>query len=135
MFISTGTIPAYPITLSLVNSFAANDQRKINWIKSVAVSGNTYYYSYKYKVKTGAALTEYYTVLRLAEQYLIRAEARTQQNKLVEARSDLNIIRARSGLANSTASSNAELLLAIEQEKRAEFFANNCFINYPYYYN
>ncbi len=36
-------------------------------------------------------------VLRLGEQYLVRAEARAQQGKVAESASDINIIRARAG--------------------------------------
>jgi len=122
LFISTGTIPAYPITSSLINSFASNDQRKANWTKSVIVTGNTHYYPYKYKVKAATTLTEYYTVLRLAEQFLIRAEARTRQNNYSDARADINIIRTRAGVANTNANTIAELLQVIEHERQAELF-------------
>jgi hypothetical protein len=60
-------------------------------------------------------------VLRLAEQYLIRAEARAQQNKLPEALADLNAVRSRAGLAASDAPTQAAVLLAIENERRLEF--------------
>lgn len=60
-------------------------------------------------------------VLRIAEQYLIRAEARTQQNKLTQAASDLNAVRDRAGLAATTATTAEGLLLAIENERRLEF--------------
>jgi hypothetical protein len=60
-------------------------------------------------------------LIRIAEMWLIRAEARAQQNDLSGALSDLNAIRKRAGLGNSTAASQAEILLAIENERRAEF--------------
>ena len=60
-------------------------------------------------------------VLRIAEQYLIRAEARTQQNNLSGALADLNAVRTRAGLAASTATTQAAILLAIENERRLEF--------------
>jgi hypothetical protein len=37
-------------------------------------------------------------LLRLAEQYLIRAEARAQQDNLTGAIDDLNVIRNRAGI-------------------------------------
>lgn len=61
-------------------------------------------------------------VLRLAEQYLIRAEARVRQNNISGGQSDLNAIRNRSGLPNTTANDQGSLLLAIEQERRVELF-------------
>jgi hypothetical protein len=60
-------------------------------------------------------------VLRIAEQYLIRAEARAQQTKLTESLADLNAVRSRAGLTASTAITQADLLLAIENERRIEF--------------
>jgi hypothetical protein len=60
-------------------------------------------------------------LIRIAELYLIRAEARAQQNELTGALSDLNAIRTRAGLPNSTAVSQSDILLATEQENRLEF--------------
>jgi hypothetical protein len=63
--------------------------------------------------------------LRLSEQYLIRAEARAQQNKLSEAAADLNLIRNRATLPNVTAATQSDLLTAIHNERRFEFFAES----------
>lgn len=60
-------------------------------------------------------------VFRIAELYLIRAEARTQQSNLSGATEDLNAVRTRAGLLGTTAVTQAELLLAIENERRLEF--------------
>jgi hypothetical protein len=60
-------------------------------------------------------------IIRIAEVYLIRAEARAQQNELPGALDDLNAIRNRAGLANSTAVTASDILLAIENENRVEF--------------
>jgi starch-binding outer membrane protein, SusD/RagB family len=60
-------------------------------------------------------------VIRIAELYLIRAEARAQQEKLTEGLADLNAVRDRAGLTALTASTKDELLLAIENERRLEF--------------
>ena len=60
-------------------------------------------------------------VLRIAELYLIRAEARAQQGKLAEGLADLISVRDRAGLVASAASSKEALLLAIENERRLEF--------------
>jgi hypothetical protein len=62
-------------------------------------------------------------VLRLAEQYLIRAEARANQNNIAGAVDDINVIRTRAGLpAVSQGVSKDQCLLAIEQERRIELF-------------
>ncbi len=60
-------------------------------------------------------------VIRIAELYLIRAEARAHTGTLAGALADLNAIRERAGIAKSTASTADQLLLAIENERRIEF--------------
>jgi starch-binding outer membrane protein, SusD/RagB family len=64
--------------------------------------------------------TDNNVMLRLAETYLIRAEARAQQNKLTTAREDLNVIRKRAGLTDSAAATLDDLMTAIERERRIE---------------
>jgi starch-binding outer membrane protein, SusD/RagB family len=61
-------------------------------------------------------------VLRLAEQYLIRAEANLKLGDLAGAASDINTIRSRAGLGNTPASTETDLLHAIAQERRIELF-------------
>ncbi|MET0298956.1 MAG: RagB/SusD family nutrient uptake outer membrane protein [Flavitalea sp.] len=60
-------------------------------------------------------------VIRIAELYLIRAEARAQLDKLAEAKADLDAVRARAGLTGSTATTQPALLQAIEDENALEF--------------
>lgn len=120
---STTTKPNYVLTNELLNAFEAGDQRKAAWTKQQTVAAVPYYYPFKYKVRMNATVTEHYMMLRLAEQYLIRAEARAQQDKIAEGRSDLNIIRSRAGLGANTAATKAALLTAIEKERRVELFA------------
>jgi len=79
-----------------MNSFEPNDLRAKVWVNSVTVSGTTYYYAFKYKIIDQASeVTEYTMVLRLAEQYLIRAEARIQNMDIENGIRDLNLIRNR----------------------------------------
>jgi len=110
----------------LVNSFETGDLRKTNWVltKTYSNSGGSGTFSapYKYHGNYAAPKEENYMMLRLAEQYLIRAEARAQQNKISGAQGDINMIRNRAGLANTTAADKASLLAAIEQERRIELF-------------
>ena len=119
---SVSATPTFLVTNSLVSSFETNDQRKTAWIASRVFSAQTVYYPFKYKVcGSGAPLTEYYTVLRLAEQYLIRAEARANQNNLPQAIDDINIIRTRAGLTNVPYTlTQDQVLSAIEQERKIE---------------
>jgi hypothetical protein len=114
-----------PVYLSnqLFNSLETGDQRKTAWTGSVAPGTITYYFPYKYKstIASGSA-TEYLMMLRLAEQYLIRAEARGQQNNISGAQADLNVIRNRAGLPNTTAATQSDLLSAILHERQVELF-------------
>jgi len=122
----SGTVQPAFLSDTLLNSFEANDQRKTNWIASVTpiLPGNvTYYYPFKYKIGAVPAPTqEYSMVLRLAEQYLIRAEARAQQGNISGSQADLNAVRARAGLPSTTAGDKGSLLAAIVHERQVELF-------------
>lgn len=129
-----------PVFLSnqLLSSFEPGDQRAVNgnWVNSVTVAGVTYKFPFKYKKNisdptitsaTGTQnMTEYFMMLRVGEQYLIRAEARAQQGKLSSAIDDLDMIRQRANLtlvANINPGINkAALLDKILHEKRVELF-------------
>jgi hypothetical protein len=114
----------YHVYDEFLNAFEAGDKRKNNWINSYTNASGTFFYPYKYKVRTASPVQEYTMVLRLAEQYLIRAEARAQQSNLAGARADLNVIRERAGLPDLPDNLSKEaLLLAVEQERRIELFA------------
>jgi hypothetical protein len=122
---NSGTYPVY-LNKRLVYSFEPNDARYINWIKGIKVGVDSFYYAYKYKsAKLNDPITEYTVVFRLAEQYLIRAEARAIQNKFQQAIDDVNTIRLQHGgltapLATPTTQSQA--LNAILHERRVELF-------------
>jgi len=116
---------SHPFYLSnqLLNSFEANDQREANWINKLTVGSDTFYYPYKYKNATyNSAVTEYEMVFRLAEQYLIRAEAEAQLNQFKESRNDLNAIRTRAALLGTSANDKNSLLTAILHERQVELF-------------
>ncbi|HWW39964.1 RagB/SusD family nutrient uptake outer membrane protein, partial [Pedobacter sp.] len=107
------------------------DQRKAVWTDFTPSPGAAPYHGriYRYSTKYAAPPADNapdgysYTMLRLGEQYLIRAEARAQQSNTALAANDLNKIRKRAGLANTTAVSAPELLTAIAQERERELFA------------
>lgn len=117
------------LTNQLVDAFEPNDMRKTAWTNSYSEGAETWHYPFKYKVRrlpsVTAEKTEYQVVLRAAEQYLIRAEARTNLNNIAAAINDLNVIRSRAGLPPTTGSTKGDLLLAIEQERRVELFSEN----------
>lgn len=119
---SAATSPTLIANPSLLSSFETADQRRVSWIWPRVYRGVTYYHPYKYKT-IQATGTEYYVVLRLAEQYLIRAEARAQQNNISGAANDLNIIRGRAGLGTTPANDKNSMLFAIEKERRIELLA------------
>lgn len=121
---NSGPPNSVALTSSLVNAFEAGDQRKTKWIRSISKSNSTWYHAYKYK-KTGSNTpqVEFSIVLRLAEMYLIRAEARARQGELANAKDDLNVIRNTAGLGNTTAATQDEILNAILHERQVELFS------------
>lgn len=118
-----GPPPMVALSESLMSSFDANDLRKTNWITAITSGNKTWYHATKYKEsKNSTASKEYSTVLRLTELYLIRAEARAQEENYLGAKEDLNKIRKRAGLSNVTANTKGALLDAILEERRKELF-------------
>ncbi len=121
-FILTG-VPGYAaLSNQVVNAFEPGDNRKAYWVDSITVGPDTYYYPFKYKIKSSSVLIEYSMVLRLSEQYLIRAEAKAQEGDITGGQADLNAIRNRAGLGNTDASDKPSLLRAILNERRVELF-------------
>jgi starch-binding outer membrane protein, SusD/RagB family len=119
---------AHQLTPGLMNAFETADKRKTSWTRTVTTGSNTSYFTYKYKVNSGAGTTktEYTVLFRLAEQYLIRAEANAQLENLPAAITDVDSIRQRAGLpllsVTKPGISRQELLDQILQERRSEFF-------------
>lgn len=116
--------------LKLINSFSASmqpeDKRLNSWMKfDEGING---YYPFKYKIRNSTNnYTEYSMVLRLAEQYLIRAEARAMQGKFSEAIADVDKLRIRAGVApvsNTNNNIGKEVLLElIMHERKKELFS------------
>lgn len=109
-----------------VSEFEGEDKRLLNWI-GYNEEKNAYFAN-KYKVWSSNEfpIKEYSMVLRLAEQYLIRAEARTQMGDITGATEDINEIRGRADidLINDTDLniSKEVLLEEIFKERRKELF-------------
>ncbi|GGK22043.1 membrane protein [Yeosuana aromativorans] len=115
----------YSLSNALLNSFEEGDLRYDDWIGSFTSADGltTLYFPYKYKALLSEVESlEYTIVFRLAEQYLIRAEARAQQGDMAGAQEDLNRIRSRAGLDDTPATSKASLLDAILHERFVELF-------------
>jgi len=101
----------------LVSAYTTSDKR---FAASIADSV-TYNYAKKYNdLSLG---DKNVIVLRLAEMYLIRAEAEAHLSTGVvsDVQDDVNTIRNRAGLVNTDAATMSDLLLAIEKERRLEF--------------
>lgn len=120
--VPTGQTARISLSENIVNSFEPGDNRSTNWVDTFTNSGINYYYAYKYKVYLNSTVTEYSVVFRLAEQFLIRAEARAQLNNISGSQADLDKIRNRAGLGNTTAADKVSLLAAIEKERKVELF-------------
>lgn len=113
------------VSQDLFNAFTVGDLRKTQWLKAVTNGSAIWHHPYKYKNQssTGTTSLEYSIVLRLAEQYLIRAEARAHEGDLIGAKEDLNKTRNLAGLGNTSALSAEEIIQAVYTERRLEFFS------------
>lgn len=122
--------PPYLMTSDLSASFEQGDQRKVAWTSYIETpdyapyTGVSDFFPKKYdEVLNTTDPKKFYTVFRLAEQVLIRAEARANLDNLAGADEDLNTIRKRAGLANLTSGSKSAALDAVAHERRVELFA------------
>jgi hypothetical protein len=101
-----------------VQGFQASDT--VRFDASIAFDEKNLPYGIKYKDVSGG--TDRVYVLRLAEMYMIRAEALAYTSgNIDEIRNDINILRSRAGLPPTTAADYPELILAVETERRHEF--------------
>lgn len=130
-YIAGATVQCPTLSDQFMNSFESSDKRSVdgNWVKKYIYNSYDVVIPYKYKVSQSTLDNTLATTspedevwIRLAEMYLIRAEARAMQNKISEAAADLNVIRNRAGLANTTASDKTTMLTAIENERWHELF-------------
>jgi starch-binding outer membrane protein, SusD/RagB family len=121
----------FHLSEDLLNAFESGDQRFTSWTRTSVIGGTPILQAYKYQVgSVNTPTVEYPIILRLAEQYLIRAEARIWQNNIAGGAEDLNIIRTRArGTADATvlpdlssSISQDEALDAVYQERRVELF-------------
>lgn len=103
--------------IALLNDPAVGGSRAV-LLASTLINGSPAVYGNLYSRSAQRDDPSY--VLRVAELYLIRAEARTRQGKFALALADLNAVRTRAGVPASTAATESTLLLAIENERRVE---------------
>lgn len=127
LFVGTST-SSIKLSDSFVSTFEPNDSRMHHWIGFYSSGTRTFNFPYKYKDRSSNNnVTEYSMVLRLAEQYLIRAEARAMLGNLSDAIADIDKIRLRAGLGpiiNINPEIGKEALLAlILEERKKELFS------------
>jgi hypothetical protein len=119
---ATSIPPSYVLYPGFTASFEPADKRDTAWVDSTVYNMTTYYRIKKYQLGTATAGNEYNIVLRLAEQYLIRAEARAQQDNTSGAQADMDSVRVRAGLPLTTAANKTDLMAAIAHERKVELF-------------
>ncbi|UYQ95499.1 RagB/SusD family nutrient uptake outer membrane protein [Chitinophaga horti] len=122
-FIPAASTPNVVLYDTLARTFEPGDKRKAQWTRPITFSGKEYFYPYKYRVRAGTAANEYAVMLRLAEMFLIRSEARANQDRIGDAVDDINAVRQRAGI-NGLAKTidKTTLLAALEHERWVELF-------------
>lgn len=126
LFILNTTPTDVSLSPAILPLFESNDNRKNKWIGEFSNASGKYYYPFKYKIKNtvNGSISEYSMIIRLAEIYLIRAEARAKQEKLMFASDDINVIRKRAGLINPLVGlSSVQYLVEIEKQRVLELFS------------
>ena len=116
----------YVLSEAFKDSIDQQDKRIQQWVDIVDDGkGNLYAVPSKYKANTYTGTnTEQYVMIRMAEVVLIRAEALAQNNQAQMSVESINIIRRRAALSELPNDlTKAELLVAVEQERRIELFA------------
>jgi len=125
---STSPPQNYYLSTEFLSAFDSGDLRRTEWVDSTDYNGQIYYYPNKYNLGAAQTIvpspppTQYYTVFRLAEQYLIRAEARAEQGEQGAA-ADINAVRSRANLGPTPAVTSLDLLNATAHERQIELFA------------
>lgn len=115
----------YALTEDFLEAFEQGDLRSVQWIGNISDTDNsvTLYYPAKYKAGINETVSLEYSILfRSAEQILIRAEARLRRGDIAGAQSDINAVRNRAGLSNTTATTENDFMQAIQKERRLELF-------------
>ncbi|TDW51883.1 SusD-like starch-binding protein associating with outer membrane [Flavobacterium sp. 270] len=112
----------YAASQDLVDLYETGDIRKqlflekpLSTLVNLQPVNKNYYFTKKFQGNPG------YVAFRLSEQYLIRAEASIGLNNPEQAKTDINIIRARSNAAVLTNTNNITEALFLERRKELCF--------------
>lgn len=118
--------PTQSMSKSLYNSFETEDLRQTYWTKTLSDETQSFTHSFKYKYNQPTATSMEYSVqFRLAEVYLMRAEAYTQSGQTDIGLNDINTIRQRAGLENRLTASKQTALQYLVEERRHELFSEH----------
>ncbi len=108
-------IPSNFFLQQILNSEAGDRQRTITYNAQQQQGSDNGLSVAKYG--TADADNNNIVLFRLAEMYLIRAEARVQQGKLTQAAEDINVLRRRAKATVVNETNQAEMLLVMERER------------------
>lgn len=115
------------ISEDLYSSFDTEDRRLMEWTGYSEPVDANFFHKYKVRYSSEFPIVEYSMVLRLAEQYLIRAETRFKQGNITAGLEDLNVLRERAGIGalslDNINTEEEELIAIILEERRRELFA------------
>ena len=110
------------VTSDLYDLYEANDSRR-----AMIYTENGELYQRKFIAQQGIAGLHSPKILRLAEMYLIRAEARYRQNEVDKALEDLNVIRLQRGASELTGLDNGILDIFHERQRELAFEGHTAF--------
>lgn len=114
------------LTEDFVQSFNEQDVRKLNWVRGVFSQNKFWYMPYKYKEKNQTSpAKEHSIVFRLAELYLIKAEAAWHLNNSQTAMDALNKVRTRAELNAISIENYNNFFEILKYERKHELFLEN----------
>lgn len=119
-------------TPNLIASYETGDKRKDITIGNVLISGSLrankvfpFFKKFAKPHSLHANTGTNWAIYRYAEVLLFLAEAQMEQNKLADAATTINLVRARAGLAATTANSQTTLRAVVYRERRSELAGEN----------
>lgn len=111
-------IPSNQVVLSLYSNESGNRRTNIEFNSANLTGTDNGWQVAKYGTKDEDNNNVY--VFRLAEQYLIRAEARNQQGNVTGAISDINALRSRAKAPLLSSATQSQMTTIIEDERKYE---------------